>query len=166
MFGQLTLSKPGALFGRSASTSSRKRLFSLSCLNSFHGTTGRLPTRLRADQEGRYPPTKGRPSPRQRHFFAQQGLEAAGVGPASINGLPAVQGRFQVQLQDYRIGGMAPLSPSVTIPTARWRLLPTRCSSAMHQSSSGPSAALPGSRIPRLWQRNPIVFPSYESAGQ
>ncbi len=49
----------------------------------------------------------GTPTEAAGHFFAQQGMEAAGVGPKSINGLPAVQGRFEVQLQGGRIGGMA-----------------------------------------------------------
>lgn len=49
----------------------------------------------------------GSPSEAAGHFFAQPGLEAAGVGPKAINGLPAVQGRFEVQLQEGRIGGLA-----------------------------------------------------------
>ncbi|MDT8450326.1 MAG: M48 family metalloprotease [Wenzhouxiangellaceae bacterium] len=49
----------------------------------------------------------GSPSEAARQFFAQEGLAASGVGQRSINGLGAVLGRFQAQVQNGQLGGMA-----------------------------------------------------------
>ncbi|MFU8877619.1 MAG: M48 family metalloprotease [Wenzhouxiangellaceae bacterium] len=49
----------------------------------------------------------GAPTAAAEQFFAQQGLTASGVGQRSINGLSAVLGRFQAQVPEGQLGGMA-----------------------------------------------------------
>lgn len=49
----------------------------------------------------------GAPSEAAEQFFAQEGLASSGVESRSINGLQAVHGRFQAQVPDGDIGGMA-----------------------------------------------------------
>ncbi|MDT8410123.1 MAG: M48 family metalloprotease [Wenzhouxiangellaceae bacterium] len=49
----------------------------------------------------------GAPSEAAGQFFAQQGLASSGVGQRSINGLQATLGRFQAQVPNGEVGGMA-----------------------------------------------------------